>query len=83
MLKKRESAIESGYERRGWRELTLINIPRSKNESETKANFMGQLIMALSNYTREFTNDFLGADSRRKRDNTQPSDAANSPKLTN
>jgi hypothetical protein len=40
-------------------ELTLINILCRKNESKTWANFKGQLIMGLSNYTGEFTNDFF------------------------
>lgn len=43
----------------GVRELTLINIRSSKNESETEANFMEQLIIGLHNYTGEFTNDFF------------------------
>lgn len=40
-------------------ELTLINIRSSKNESESEANFMRQLIIRLGNYTGEFTNDFF------------------------
>lgn len=56
---------EWGKKKRG--ELTLINIRCGENESLARTNFNRQLIMSLSNYTGEFTNDFFqGARVRKK-----------------
>ena len=60
-IQKKRCAFETGCVCvwRGVGGFTLINIRSSKNESETQANFKGQLIIGLSNYTGEFTNDFF------------------------
>lgn len=51
--------LRKGWEKKKKGELTLINIRCGKNESLACTNFNRQLIMSLSNYTREFTNDFF------------------------
>lgn len=59
VLQKKKCRGVGGIKKRKKGELTLINIRSSKNESESEANFMRQLIIRLGNYTGEFTNDFF------------------------